>query len=72
MPRVTKYSGAYVGMDSMVIDLVSQDRSEMFSALAKLLGYASLDAEELEAAELAEAINRAADIATRHMLEARV
>lgn len=61
-----------VGPESFILQPVVDDRMEMLEALAQLLGYVSLDAEELEATELAEAIDRAIVIATEQLSEAKV
>lgn len=44
----------------------------MLFVLIQLLGYVSLDAEEIEAQELVEAVDRAIVIASRHLLEKEV
>jgi len=44
----------------------------MLFGLIQLLGYVSLDAEEIEAQELVEAVDRAIVIASRHVLEKEV
>lgn len=41
----------------------------MLDGLIQLLGYIRLDAEELDANELVEAVERAIVVATRHELE---
>ena len=61
-----------LGPESFVLQPVVDERMEMLRALAQLLGYVSLDAEELEATELAEAIDRAIVIATEQLSDARV
>ncbi len=61
-----------LGPESFVLQPVVDERMEMLRALAQLLGYVSLDAEELEATELAEAIDRAIVIATEQLSEAKV
>ena len=61
-----------LGPESFVLQPVVDERMEMLRALAQLLGYVSLDAEELEATELAEAIDRAIVIATEQLSAAKV
>lgn len=58
--------------ESFILQPVVDERQEMLRALAQLLGYVSLDAEELNATELAEAVDRAILIATEQMREPRV
>jgi len=53
------------------MELILQNRSEMLAALTTLLGYASLDAEELEDLELVQAIDRAANIASQRIDQIR-
>ena len=48
-----------------------KEKDHMLFGLIRLLGYVSLDAEELEAQELVEAVDRAIVIASRHVLGQR-
>ena len=48
-----------------------KNKNHMLFGLIQLLSYVSLDAEELEAQELVEAVYRAIVIASRHVLGQR-
>jgi len=61
-----------VGREMVILQPADDEREEMLRSLTQLLGYVSLDAEELNVTELAAAVDRAIVIATQHITQSRV